>query len=110
MKKHFYSDLVSLDTVLVELATLNLTSEEKKEIEELAHAHLHEVILDAILSELSVRDKKIFLANLEYDTHEKIWKHLNEKVENVEGKIKNAADRLKAELREDVKQVKKGSR
>jgi gas vesicle protein len=106
MKKHFYSDVVTLDTVIGEMAELDLSPEEKKELEEIAHDHLHETILDAILSELSARDKKIFLANIEYDTHEKVWKHLNEKVENVEDKIKAAAEKLKSELRDDIKHVK----
>ncbi len=106
MKKHFYSDLVTLDTVVEEMATLDLSIRERKELEEFARFHLHETILDAILSELSERDKKIFLANLEYDTHDKVWRHLHEKVENVEDKIRDAAEKLKKELREDVRRVK----
>lgn len=109
MKKHFYNDLVSLDTLVDDLNLLEATAEEKKELAELAHEHLHETILDAILSELTDRDKKIFLANVAYETHDKTWKHLNEKVENVEDKIKTAAERLKTELREDAKRVKSGS-
>ena len=105
MKNHFYSNIVTLDTVVEEMAGLELSVNEKKELEELAHEHLHQVILDAILSELSDRDKKIFLANLQYDTHEKIWKHLIEKIENVEDKIKVAGEKLKVELREDVRVV-----
>lgn len=109
MKKHFYSDLVSLDEVVGDLERLEITAEEKKELAALAHDHLHETIMDAILSELTVRDKKIFLANITYETHDSVWKHLNEKVENVEEKIKTAAERLKIELRDDAKRVKSGS-
>lgn len=108
-KKHFYSDIVSLEPLVDELSVLDLTVDQKKELEEIAHDHLHETILDAILSELSERDKKIFLANLEYDTHEKVWKHLNDKVDNIEDKIKNVGEKLKEELRADVKKVKSGS-
>lgn len=105
-KKHFYSHLVTLDTVVEEIASLNVTGGQKKDLEELAHDHLHETILDAILSELPERDKKIFLANLEYDSHEQVWKHLNEKVDNIEDKIKTAAEKLKHELRDDIRTVK----
>lgn len=108
-KKHFYSDIVTLDSVVDDLSALDLSRDEKKELEQIAHDHLHETILDAILSELSERDKKIFLANLTYDTHDKVWKHLNEKVDNIEEKIKIAADKLKDELRADVVKVKAGS-
>jgi hypothetical protein len=106
MKKYFYSDLAKLDVVLDELGKLSLDASERKELEELAHEHLHQVILDAILTELSLRDKKIFLANLEYEEDEKIWKHLNDKVENIEEKISKAAESLKSELVLDIKTVK----
>lgn len=108
-KKHFYSEIVTLDSVVADLDGLDLTVEEKKELKEIAHDHLHETILDAILSELSEKDKKIFLANTLYDTNEMVWKHLNKKVDNIEEKIKNAADKLKSELRDDVKKIKAGS-
>ncbi len=106
MKKYFYSDLVKLDVVLEELGKLSLSSDERKELEELAHEQLHQAILDAILSELPLRDKKVFLANLEYEVDDKTWKHLNEKVEDIEGKILKAAESLKAELAKDIKGVK----
>lgn len=105
-KKYFYSDLVSLEAVLEDLTQLSLSDVERKELENLAHERLHQVILDAILTELSLRDKKIFLANLEYEDDDKIWKHLNDKVENIEEKITKAADSLKIELKKDIKAVK----
>ncbi len=105
-KKRFYTDIVDFQGVFGELAKVEATDSEKKELEDLAHEHLHQTILDAILSELTTRDKKIFLANLEYETDEKIWQHLNEKVENIEDKIKVSADKLGEELKSDVKQTK----
>lgn len=107
MKKHFYSTIVNFGQVVSEISTLDATDVEKKELEELAHEHLHQTILDAILAELSLREKKIFLANLKYETDEKIWKHLNAKVDKVEDKIKAAADTLGRELTEDIKAVRK---
>lgn len=92
--------------MLEDLGKLSLTADERKELEELAHDQLHQVILDAILTELTLRDKKIFLANLEYEEDEKIWKHLNEKVENIEEKITKAAESLKTELKRDIDTVK----
>lgn len=106
MKRHFYSNIVTLDTVIGELSLLEISPEEKKELEELAHDHLHQTILDAILSELSERDKKIFLANVEYETHERVWKHLNDKVDNIEDRIKTAAEKIKKELQQDIARVK----
>lgn len=110
IKKYFYSDIVTIDTLVNEMADLKLTFDEVTELSAIAHEHLHETILDAILSELTERDKKIFLANLEYDTHDRVWKHLNAKVENVEGKIRQAAERLKQELRGDIARIKANPR
>ncbi len=106
MKKHFYSNIVTLENVVEELGSLDISASEKKVLEELAHEHLHQTILDAVLSELSERDKRIFLANVEYDSHEKVWKHLHDKIEGVEDKIRDVAEKVKIELRSDVRRVK----
>lgn len=110
MQKQFYSTIINFQTVADEISTLDATDIEKKELEELAHEHLHQTILDAILSELSLREKKIFLANLKYETDEKIWKHLNSKVDKVEEKIKEIADKLGQELKEDIKALEKSNK
>ena len=47
-----------------------------------------------------------FLKHLLHEDHDEVWKHLNTKVDNIEEKIKKAAEDLKKELHEDVKQVK----
>ncbi len=109
MIKHFYSTIVNFQEIVSEISTLDATDVEKKDLEELAHEHLHQTILDAILSELPPREKKIFLANLKYETDEKIWKHLNAKVDGVEDKIKAIAENLGQELKEDIKAVRKSN-
>lgn len=103
---HFYSNIVSVEEVVSDLDLLNLTRGEKKELADLAHLNLHTAIVDAVLSELTDSDKKIFLELLARDEHEKIWKHLNEKVEEIEEKITTAGDQVKKELRGDIKSIK----
>src|SRR3990167_7193576 len=103
--KHFYTTIVNVEEVVNDLDLLNLTKDEKKELAGLAHLNLHTAIVDAVLSELSSADKKIFLELLERDEHEKIWKHLNEKVENIEDKITAAGEQVKKELRQDIKKT-----
>lgn len=107
MKKHFYSHLVEIESLIVELHRLDLSDEEKKQLTLIAESNLHHAILDVILSELSGEDKKIFLTHLSCGDHDKVWKHLKEKVENIEDKIKKAAEQLKSELHKDIKEVKK---
>lgn len=108
-KNHFYSSVVDINEVIVELDGLDLNRSEKKELAELAHLNLHTAIVDAVLSELSSVDKKIFLELLAGDEHEKIWQTLNEKVEKIEEKITMAGNQVKKELREDIKNIEKTS-
>jgi len=100
--KHFYSHLIEIDSLIVEISNLEIEDHEKKHLINLAESSIYHAVLDSILSELKEEDKKIFLEHLASDNHEKIWKHLNQKIENIEEKIKSAAETLKKELRDDV--------
>lgn len=102
LKKHFYSDIVDFELIVEDLKTLDMSDEEREELAEIAHSNLHHKVVDAILDELSKEDKAIFLDHLASDDHEKIWKHLNEKVDKIEVKIKKTAEDLKKDLREDI--------
>ncbi|MBI2020363.1 hypothetical protein HYS94_02985 [Candidatus Daviesbacteria bacterium] len=106
MKKQFYTHLVEIESIIVELDKMDLSEEEKMHLASLVDSSLHHTILDAILSELSEDDKKIFLRHVHEDDHQKIWQFLNEKTNNIEEKIKKAADDLKIELHKDIKRAK----
>lgn len=103
MKKHFYSHLVEIDALVIELHKMELSDEEKAHLITLIDSSLHHTILDAVLSELSEEDKKIFLTHVAHDQHDKIWEHLNTKVDTIEEKIKLVAESLKKQLHEDIK-------
>jgi hypothetical protein len=102
----FYSHLVNIEEVLVELDTLDLSASEKKHLSELLDANLHNTILDAVLAELSDKDKELFLKHLASDQHDKIWELLNDKVDSIEDKIKLAGESLKKEVHKDIKEAK----
>jgi len=106
MKKYFYHDIVDVAWIDEVLDTGNLSKTEKAELAQIAQLHLHDAILDVILSELSERDKKVFLANMHYDINEKTWKHLNENIDKIEGKIIKIAEDLKTELKKDLADAK----
>lgn len=106
---YFYSHLVEIDSVVLALNDLEISAEEKKRLEELAHDQLRDTIMHAILSELAEKDKKIFLSNVRYESHEKIWKHLNQKVEKIQEKIIMAAEDLKHDLHKDIEGIKRKS-
>lgn len=105
--KYFYTHLIEYESLIVELDKMNLSDDEKMHLSNLLDFSLHNTILDAVLSELSDEDKGRFLNHLEKDDHDKIWEFLNEKIENIEDKIKKAADGLKEELHEDIKKAKR---
>lgn len=103
--KHFYSHIVEVDSLIVKLESIDLSVEEKEHLISLIDSNLYQAILDGILSELSEEDKKIFLQHLLLDEHEKIWEFLNEKIGNIEDKIKKASDDLKEQLHKDIEDL-----
>lgn len=105
--KLFYSHLIEVDSIILELDKMDLSSEERLHLANLIDSSIHHSVLDAILSELSTADKRVFMQHLSEGDHDKIWKFLQEKVDGVEEKIKKAADDLKIELHKDLKEAKK---
>lgn len=105
--KQFYSHLVEIESIIIELDKMNLSQEEKLHLAHLVDSSLHHTILNAILSELEDEDKRKFMHHLNEGDHDKIWSLLNEKVSEVEMKIKKAADSLKDELKKDLKEAKR---
>lgn len=103
----FYSHLIEVESLVIELDRLDLTDDQKTHLATLVDSSLHHAILDAILSQLTDVDKRVFISHLNEGNHDKIWKFLNEKVDRVEDKIKKASDDLKKELHKDLKEAKK---
>src|SRR3990167_1424953 len=93
--KYFYTHLIEIESIIVELDKLDLSDDQRIHLTGLIDSSLHHTILDAVLSELKPVDKRIFLTHLQENDHSKIWKFLNEKVENIEDKIKKTAGNLK---------------
>lgn len=104
--KKWYTHLIEIESVTEELDKLDLSAEEKLYLAHLVDSNLHHTILNAVLSELSAKDKEIFLNHLSRENHDQIWQFLNEKVHNIEEKIKQAAEQLKKELKKDLKEAK----
>ena len=105
--KYFYTHLIEIESLTSSLDELDLSKEEKLHLAKLVDSSLHHTILDAIFSHLSDSDKRVLVNHLDENDHDKIWKFLNEKVDNVEIKIKKVAEQLKQELAKDLKEAKK---
>lgn len=106
MKKHFFSHLIETDTLHIELDKLEMQDHEKEHVKNLIDESIYHTVLDAVLSELSEEDKKVFITHLMSDSHDDIWDFVNNKVENIEEKIKKAADDIKKELHTDISSTK----
>lgn len=102
-KKYFYTHIVDTSTLSLELGSMNLNPKERMHLISLIDSNIHHEILDLVLSELNPIDKKTFLAHLASENHDKIWKLLRGKVDNIEEKIKKTAEDLKKELHKDIK-------
>lgn len=108
MKKYFYSRIITTDTLHIALEELEVSAEEKEHLEMLIDSSMYHTILNAILSELSEEDKKLFLEQLLSENDEEILNFLQNKIDHIEDKIKSAADGLIEELHRDIKEVKEG--
>jgi len=106
MKKSFYNHLVTIDSLTIELDKIEMSQDEKRHLILLIDSNIHQTVLNVVLSELQGNDKKIFLHHLSSGDHDKAWIHLKGKIENVENKIKKAADEIIKELHEDIKKIK----
>lgn len=102
MKKHFYHSVVETSSISLALAEMDMTNEERKHLIDLVEENLHHAVLDAVLSELSDRDKQEFMELFAKGDDEKVWKLLRERVDHIEDKIKTTADDLKKELHKDI--------
>lgn len=107
MNKKFYSHIIEIESLIIELDQMGLSLEQKHNLAQLLDSSLHHTIIDAVLSELSDSDKQIFLDLLNEDDHGKIWDHLNQKVDHIEDKIKLAAENLKQDMHKDIKHAKR---
>lgn len=107
MQRYFFSHLVDIQSIHLKLSDLDLEDEEKTELVQLAYDTLHYEIINAILSELSQADKKIFLRQMTMNDHHGIWRFLNKKVDHIEDKIKQIAADVVVELHVDIEESKK---
>lgn len=103
---HFYHSIVSMESLRVRLDLLELSTEEREKLMEVAERTLHHSILDLVLSELSENDRKLFLSHHASENHDEIWSLLTGNVKNIEKKIKVAAETVSQKLHKDLKKIR----
>ena len=65
----FYNNLIEIQSIIIELDKMDLSKEEKVHLATLLDSSLHHTILDAIFSELTDEDKKVFALHLQEGKH-----------------------------------------
>lgn len=104
--KFFYSHLIEIETLTIELDKIEFEDHEKHELAQLIDSNIHNVVMDAILSNIAEEDKKQFVQLASSGDHKKIWDFLKSKSENIEGEIKKASGEFKKKLHEDISEAK----
>lgn len=104
--KKFYSHLVEIESLTVELDKISLAEHEKHELAKLIDSNIHNVVMDAIFSKLSESDKRNFAIIASSKDHGKIWEFLKSKTEDIEDEIKKAAYDIKEKLHKDIKEAR----
>lgn len=107
MKKHFYTHLVEIDTIRLELDRLSIQSAEREELIMIIHESLHHVVIDLVLTELTSSDRKLFLSYVMQGCHDEIWILLEQKIEKPEEKMRNAIKSFVIELHRDIEDLQK---
>jgi hypothetical protein len=105
-KKYFYTHIIDISTLSLELGDMDLTPKERMHLISLIDSNIHHEILDLILSELSVADKKTFLSHLSSENHDRVWKFVKGKINNIEERIAKTAQDIKEEFHKDIKEIK----
>jgi len=106
-RKFFYSHLIETSQIEIKLSQMSISKDERAHLTSLMEANIHSTVVNTILSELSEEDKKTFLKNLVSDNHQETLEHLQSKIENLEKKIKEAAELIIFEMLEDLVFVKR---
>lgn len=105
--KYFYSHIIDIESILVDLNEIGLTDEQKIHLTSLVDSTIHQIVLDIILSKLSEKDRILFVNKLKADPESReLWQFISLRIENIDIEIKKAVKDLKGQLHEDIKEVK----
>lgn len=103
MKNKFYSHILKIEPVHEKLSVLEISDEEKKNLLDLLHSHIHITVIDVILSELDEGKKKEFLHLIAIkEDYSSAWDFVLTHIEKGEDKVKAAIDGIVADFINDL--------
>lgn len=106
MKKTFYSHIIEVHHVSMEIEESNMSEKEKKHLDKLFESSVHTSVMDHILMSLPEEDHERFLKRAHEQNHEGVWEVLG-LVPNIEEIIKTAAHAIRNEFLKDIREDKK---
>lgn len=106
-KKHYYSHIIDIQSIHIEIDGMDLNDKEKEELFDLIEKSMHHKVTHTVLDHLSEEDRKLFLKHIALEEHDSLWDLLREKVSNVEEKVKFAGEKLLIGILEDITESKK---
>lgn len=107
MHVHFYSHLIDTTSLDIALGEMEISTDERVELESISQDALHHAVMHAVMLKLSHEDKKVFLKQIALEDHPGIWRFLHKKTKNIESLIKKTAKELHEQLHEDIREGKK---
>ncbi len=104
MSKLFFDHLIEFEEVEIELNGLDISSEEKKELEQLVDSMVHHRVIDRILTHLPRHHHAEFIDRFHKAPYDpKLLSWINQKIEaTVEKHVKDEIKKLKQEILEDI--------
>ena len=105
-QKHFYSHLLPLEEIVIELNATEMSDDEKTHLITIVEQQMHYTVIDVVLTTLPDHKKQLFLKHLHRSDHSTIWQFFGDKTLDIEYKIKQATKQLKEELLSDIHEVK----
>jgi len=104
----FYDHLVGLDDIHSELADYNLSFREHYDLLNTVDSALNHEVLNVILLVLPVEHHEYFIKEFNDRPHDQNHlTFLRQFDPEIDGKIRDAAEKTKAKIKEDLKKVKK---
>lgn len=106
-KKYFYSHIIEISEISLEIGNLDIPKEDRVKLIALAEENHHNALLHLVLNHLHDDDKKSFLSHISEDNHDRAWEFVAKKIEDLENKLINESNRIREDFKNDIRKVKK---
>lgn len=105
MKNKFYSHILTIEPIHEKLSSLDILDDQRSQLLDILHSHIHVTVIDIILSELDEGKKKEFLHLVAVkEDNAGAWNFVLANIEKGEDKVKTAIDKIVADFVADLEE------